>query len=432
MTMPEARVPGDKSIAHRAVFLGALAGGESRVTGVSEAGDVASSIAALRALGADVERDGEALRVLGGGAVSLRAPDGIIDCGNSGTTARLLMGLAAALRGQTVITGDASLRVRPMERVAAPLREAGATIEYLEADGVLPVRVTGGRLEPIIHRSDVASAQVKSALLVAGVAAGVDVSVVEPARSRDHTERLLGAMGADVTAYSARDGLGVLLRTRSPLRPIEGRIPGDFSSAAFLIAASLLTGTPTRMAGVGINPTRTGFLDVLARMGAVVRVTPDASAGWEPAAELEVAPGRLAGTRIEADEPVRLIDELPLVAVLGAHADGETVVRGAGELRAKESDRIRAVCENLRALGVDVDEYPDGFSVRGVERPLAGRVRGFGDHRIAMAFMVLGARTGSRIEVDDPAVAAVSFPGFEDELARLRHAAGVPAGTGGS
>lgn len=427
--MLEMRVPGDKSIAHRAVVLGALAVGESSVAGVSAARDVAATIDAMRALGARLTSDGETLRIQGAGAAALTPPADPIDCANSGTTARMLMGVAAALPGETVLTGDASLRRRPMERVAAPLRDAGARIDYLEGHGVLPVRIRGGRLDPIIHRSDVASAQVKSALLLAGIAAGVDVSVVEPVRSRDHTERMLRAMGAEVDAFTAGDGLGVLLRARAPLTPIEGRVPGDFSSAAFLLVAALLGAAPVRVTEVGVNPTRTGFLDVIQRMGGTVGVERPRVPGWEPVADLEASPARLTATRVDAAEAVRLIDELPLVAVLGAHAEGDTHVRGAAELRTKESDRIRAVCENLRTLGVDVHEHPDGFTVRGGEAPLEGRVHAFGDHRIAMAFTVLGARPGSRIEVDDQDVAAVSYPGFTADMQRLAAAGSASEGT---
>lgn len=418
-TTTEMRVPGDKSIAHRAVILGALAAGDSRVTGVSAARDVDASIDAMRALGAHIERDRDTVRIRGAGVAALRSPARPIDCANSGTTARLLMGLAAALSGETVLTGDASLRLRPMERVAAPLREAGASIEYLEGHGTLPVRVTGGSLAPIIHRSDIASAQVKSALLIAGIAAAVDVSLVEPVRSRDHTERMLRAMGAGVDAFTAADGVGVLLHASGPLQPLDGRVPGDFSSAAFLLSAASLGGAAVRLIEVGVNPTRTGFLDVLARMGGPVRVAGPSSSGWEPVADLYAGPADLVATTVEQAEAVSLIDELPLVAVLAAHAQGETRVSGAAELRAKESDRIRAVCDNLRALRVDVDERPDGFSVRGSDAPLAGRVRSFDDHRIAMAFAVLGTRPGSRIEVDDLDIAAISYPGFASELRRI-------------
>lgn len=421
MPMLEMRVPGDKSIAHRALMLATLAEGESRVGGVSEALDVASTADALRALGATIDRDGDDVRVRGRGAASLRPPAASIDCGNSGTTARFSIGLAAALRGETTLTGDASLRRRPMERIAAPLRLAGADIDYLAAEDRLPLRVRGGSLHPIVHRSAVASAQVKSALLIAGVGAGVDVAVEEPVLSRDHTERLLRSMGATVESFD-RDGFaGVRLSAPVELSPVQTVLPGDFSSAAFLLAATCIAGgARIALRGVGVNPTRTGLLDVLARMGGDVVVDERREAGGEPVADLHAGPADLVSTRVAGDEAVRLVDELPLLGVLAAHARGETIVSGAAELRAKESDRIHALCTNLRVLGVDVEERPDGFVVRGDVRPLSGSVRSFGDHRIAMAFAVLGLRAGSSIEVDDLEIAAVSFPGFLTELARLR------------
>lgn len=428
MAMIEVALPGDKSIAHRAVVLGALARDDSRVANVSAAADVASSIAALRAFGAQVDRDGDRLVIGGRGAESLSAPPTPIDCGNSGTTARLCMGLAAALAGATVLTGDASLRRRPMERVAAPLRTAGAAIDYLERDGCLPVRVHGARLGAIDHHGAVASAQVKSALLVAALAAGVDATVREPVQSRDHTERLLRVMGADLETIDEETGAGVRLRAPHRLAPLDLRVPGDFSAAAFFVAAAMLGGARVTMHAVGLNPTRTGFLDAVRRMGADVRLSAAREEANEPVGDIRAGPADLRATRVDGDEGVRMIDELPLVAILGAHAAGETVVRGAAELRSKESDRIAALCANLRTLGVGVDEHADGFTVRGTASPLRGRVGGFGDHRIAMAFAVLGLYPGSSIEVDDLDLAGISFPGFGAQLERVRASARVVVG----
>ena len=427
----ELRVPGDKSIAHRALFLAPLARGTSVLRGLSDALDVSSTMNAMRALGADIDRTGGEARIEGRGASALRPPATAIDCGNSGTTARLTMGLAAALSGDTTLTGDASLRGRPMERIAAPLRSAGAAIEYLDALDRLPLRVRGARLAAIAHRSSVASGQVKTALLLAGVAGGVEVSVEEPALSRDHTERMLRAMGVDV--FSSEDGSRARVRIDAGARlaPLDLSVPGDFSSAAFLLAAALLGGgASVAIRGVGVNETRTGLLDVLARMGADVALDEARAEGNEPVADLLTGPADLRGTTVEEAEVVRMVDELPLLAVLAAHARGETRVAGAAELRAKESDRIHAVCANLRALGVEVEERPDGFVIQGGEKPLSGSVRSFGDHRIAMAFAVLGLRPGSRITVDDADVAAVSFPGFAVQLDRLRAARPVTHGRG--
>ena len=416
MTPLELRVPGDKSIAHRAVLLGILAHGESRIDNVPGSADVASSIGAARAFGARIESTGSSLLIRADGIEALRAPIRPIDCGNSGTTARLCMGLAAALPGATTFDGDASLRARPMERVAVPLRAMGASIEYLEREGHLPLRVTGGELRALEWTTPVASAQVKSALLLAAVAGRVAVAVHEPAQTRDHSERMLRAMGVDVRTSERAVGVHV----QRELAPLRMTIPGDPSSAAFLIAAAMLTRTPIVVRDVGLNATRTGFFDIVARMGAAIEIAQRREEGGEPLGDLLVKPGELSAVEVGGEEVVRAIDELPLVGALAAHAKGTTVVRDATELRVKESDRIRALCTNLAALGVRTEERPDGFVVEGAERPLLGTVRSFGDHRIAMAFAVLGLRPGSHIDVDDLGVAGVSFPGFADQIERLR------------
>lgn len=416
MTVVELRVPGDKSIAHRAVLLGMLAQGESRIDNVPGSADVASTIAAARAFGARVEASAGSLVIRGSGAGALRAPADPIDCGNSGTTARLCMGLAAALPGATTLDGDASLRSRPMERVAGPLRAMGASIEFLERDGHLPLRVSGGALRAIEWTMPVASAQVKSALLLAGIAAGVRVEVRESAPTRDHTERMLRAMRGDVRVAQGR----VAIEPVAGLWPLQLTIPGDFSSAAFLIAAAFMTGAPVAVRDVGLNATRTGFLDIVGRMGGDFERGPTREESGEEVGDLHVHPNGLDAIQVAGDEVVRAIDELPLVAVLAAHANGVTAVRDAAELRLKESDRIGALCANLEALGVRTDQRPDGFSVHGTDRALHGSVRSFGDHRIAMAFAVLGLRPGSRIDVDDMSVTDVSFPGFADQIERLR------------
>lgn len=416
-------VPGDKSIAHRALLLGSLARGTSVLGNVPDGGDVASTVRVLRDLGAAIETGDGSARIVSAGPDALDLRGQTLDCGNSGTTARLVMGLAAGRPGSVVLDGDASLRRRPMARIVDPLRDAGARIEYLSEPGTLPVRVRGGALAPIRHASPVASAQVKSSLLLAGLAAGVPVEVEEPGLSRDHTERMLRAMGARLAVHART----VSLEPGADLAPVSMDLPGDFSSAAFLIAAALLGEVEVRVAGTGVNPTRTGLLDVLDRMGARVSVERPRLEHGEPVADLVARPSALRAVRLDGDLVVRAIDELPLVAVLAAHARGTTEIRDATELRVKESDRIRAVCENLVALGVDAEEVPDGFRVTGSDRPLAGSVRSFGDHRIAMAFAVLGARPGSRIAVDDLAVAGVSFPGFERALSALGRRDPIPS-----
>lgn len=428
------RVPGDKSISHRALLLAALAEGESRLRGVLAGGDCRSTAACLRALGVDLPKipsDGGEMVVPGRGMAALRTPAGPLDCGNSGTTARLLLGVLAGLPLEAVLTGDASLRARPMRRVTGPLAGAGAS--YLgEGDGDrLPLRSTGGALRPISWVSPVASAQVKSALLLAGVTGGVAVEVTEPERSRDHTERMLRRCGIPVEeGASGEGGWRVAIHgAGTRVEPFALEVPGDFSSAAFLIALAVMggSGPALRIRDVGLNPTRTGLLAVLARMGADVEVEDARELGdpaGEPAGTLRAGPGALSATTVHAPEIPALIDEIPLIAVLAARADGRTVIHGAAELRVKESDRIATLASNLRTLGVHVEEHPDGLTIDGSDRRLQGRVRSHHDHRIAMAFGVLGALPGNRIEIDDPGAADVSFPGFWQLLASLRREGG--------
>jgi 3-phosphoshikimate 1-carboxyvinyltransferase len=409
-------VPGDKSISHRALILAALGDGRSRVRDVLRSADVESTAGALRRLGAPVPPLAADLHVQGVGLRGLHAADGSLDCGNSGTTARLLAGVAAALPGASTFLGDASLSRRPMRRVARPLELMGARID-LGDTGSLPMTVHGGELQPLDYASDTASAQVKSAVLLAGLVAGVPVRVVEPAPSRDHTERMLAARGAVV----ARAGNGVSLQPPARLAAAELRVPGDPSSAAFLAAlAALADGGELRLPGVCLNPTRTGFFRVLARMGARVRIEDEASADGDQVGTVVVGPGELVAARVGGPEVPSLIDELPLLACLAARADGVTEIRGAGELRVKESDRIAAVVANLRALGVEADERPDGLVVRGGRGPFRGRVTSHGDHRLAMAFGVLGALDDSDVAIDEPDCVTVSYPDFWRDLAHAR------------
>ncbi len=421
------RVPGDKSLSQRALILAALADGESRLSGVLPGGDAESTAGALRALGADIPalpRDGAEIVVRGSGLRGLRAPDGPLDLGNSGTGTRLLAGVLAGAGLMATLDGDASLRSRPMERITAPLRAMGATFEHPGAPGRLPMTVRGSHpLQPLQWTSPVASAQVKSSLLLAGLTGQAFVLVTEPRRSRDHTERLLGAVGAAVVSHATAGGWRVELRDPPErIGPLDFAVPGDISSAAFVLALAALGGARAGVTveGVGLNPTRTAFLGVLQRMGARVRVEPSSAPGaCEPVGDVTVEAGMLRATDVGADEVPSLIDELPLVAALGARAQGVTRIRGAGELRAKESDRIATMVANLRAVGVEAEEEPDGLTVRGGEGPLRGRVQAFHDHRIAMTFGVLGRLPGSDIEVDDPGVADVSFPGFAALLQQL-------------
>lgn len=416
-TMPEAlrlRVPGDKSITHRALLLAALAEGESRIGAPLAGGDTGSTAAALRALGVEIGTlEAAEVRVRGAGLRGLRAPAAVLDCGNSGTTARLLLGVLAAQPLTARLTGDASLRARPMRRVTQPLMAMGASIREAGEPDRLPLEVKGGPLRAIRYESPQASAQVKSALLLAGLCGGVPVSVREPVRSRDHTERLLRSLGVAVRADDGgSSGHDVALEPVTVLPNFDLDVPGDFSAAAFLVAAAVLLGRTIILENVGVNPTRTGMLGVLARMGARVDVVDGREKGGEPVAELHVQPGPFAGTRIGGAEVPTLIDELPVLAVLAARARGETTIRDAAELRVKESDRIGTVVANLRALGVAVEELSDGLVVQGSERPLRGLVQTGHDHRIAMAFGVLAAVPGNDIRIDHPDSAAVSFPDF--------------------
>ncbi|MFW6078714.1 MAG: 3-phosphoshikimate 1-carboxyvinyltransferase [Gemmatimonadota bacterium] len=443
----ELRVPGDKSITHRALLLAALAEGESRLRGLLPAADPRATARALRALGIDVPPipvDGAEIVVRGVGLRGMREPAETIDCGNSGTTARLLLGLLAGRSFTAILTGDESLRTRPMGRVTSPLGRMGASFEELGESDRLPIRVRGGALRPIAFDGPRASAQVKSAILLAGLVGGVPVRVREPAASRDHTERMLRACGVDVRvehaadaadaadgANSMRDAIDIIddgaasagpreiaLAPAPALEPLDLDVPGDFSSAAFLlVVGSLAREGPLRIRGVGVNPTRTGFLDPLRRMGGRVELENRREVGGEPVADILVRPAsRLCGTTVGATEIPSMIDEVPALAVLAARADGETVIAGAAELRVKESDRLAALASNLRALGVEVDERADGLVIRGTDARLTGRVLAFGDHRIAMAFGALGAAPDTEIAIDDARVVDVSYPGFWEDL----------------
>ena len=406
-------VPGDKSISHRTLICAALADGTSTIRGILRSADVQSTAGALRALGVAIPPLGDILTIRGVGLHGLRAAATPLDCGNSGTTTRLLAGVSAALPFETSFVGDASLSGRPMRRVARPLEAMGARVT-LSGGGHLPMSIHGATLSPVSWASDKASAQVKSAILLAALVGGVKVSVSEPERSRDHTERMLRALGATVGV----EGLTVRLSVADHLAPLDATVPADPSSAAFFAAlAALADSGALEMPGVCVNPTRIGFFRALERMGARVSIVDQTERNGEPVGTLRVAPHSLRGVSIGEAEVPSLIDELPLVACLASRADGETEITGAAELRVKESDRIATVVANLRAIGADADELPDGMRIRGARTPLRGRVVTHGDHRIAMAFGILGAIPGNDITVDDPDCCAVSFPDFWQQLA---------------
>jgi 3-phosphoshikimate 1-carboxyvinyltransferase len=407
------RVPGDKSISHRAVMFGAIASGTTHVTGFLEGEDCLSTMKAVARLGVTVHRDGAGeVRVEGAGLHGLTAPDGALDMGNAGTAMRLFMGLLAAQPFDSELVGDSSLMRRPMERVAKPLRGMGAQIQT--HDGRPPVRIHGrATLHGIHYAMPVASAQVKSAVLLAGLYAAGETTVVEPAVTRDHTERMLQSFGVDV---QARGGT-VTVRPPSRLEATHIAVPGDFSSAAFFIVAACIGArAPVVIEGVGINPTRTGLLEMLALMGADLRLVNHRSAGAEPVADIEIRPAPLRGVHVPERLVPLAIDEFPAFFIAAACAEGETLVTGAEELRVKESDRIAVMARGLDAVGVRNEVLPDGLRIEG--GPIGGgTVDSHGDHRIAMSFAIASLRASAPIEIRDVANVATSFPGFAD-LAR--------------
>jgi 3-phosphoshikimate 1-carboxyvinyltransferase len=407
-------VPAVKGICQRGALLGAIADGESELRNFGHAADTDSALAAVAALGAEVsEPEPGTVRIAGRGLRGLLQPDAPIDCGNAGTVLRLLSGILAGQDGRRFeLVGDESLSSRPV-RVDKPLRQMGARVET--NDGRPPVAIEGAQLQPIRYELPVASAQLKSAVLLAGLLAEEGpTTVVEQTPSRDHTERLLRSLGLRL----ARAGAEIRVWPAERIPPLSLEIPGDFSSAApFIVAATLLSGSNLRIHDVDVNPTRTGLLDVLGRMGGRIAVFNRRSANGEPVADLEVRSAPLLATAIEPDEVPRLVDELPLFALLASQARGESVVKGAQELRVKETDRIETVTNSLRPLGVRIVASDDGFRVRGVPtRPRGGAMASSGDHRLAMLGAVAGAVSKQGVEIEDAEAVAVSFPGFFELL----------------
>ncbi len=405
-------VPGDKSISHRVLILGMLARGENRVRGWLAAGDTLATLDAVRALGVEVRQDGRDLTFVGG---ALHAPGQPIDCANAGTAIRLLAGLLVGQSFGSVLDGSDQLRRRPMRRVTEPLRAMGAAITDVE--GHAPLTIQPAALSGRHYEMPVASAQVKSALLLAGLQADGTTTVLEPHPSRDHTERMLAAMGAPV----AVNGRAVhIRRPDDALTPVDITIPGDLSSAAFLVvAAALSPGSDVRIAGVGLNPTRTGLLDVLRQMGADITVEDQAEQGGEPIGTLRVRGGELQAVRIAGDVVVRAIDELPVLAVAATQAHGETVIADASELRVKEVDRIALLAQELRRLGAEVEEMPDGMVISGPVQLRGAEATSHGDHRLGMALAVAGLVAWGETGISDAACIGDSFPGFARTLAEL-------------
>jgi 3-phosphoshikimate 1-carboxyvinyltransferase len=397
------------------LILGALANGVSRVRRLLDAQDVRSTASALRTLGASIEWSDGTASIRGGGRRGLTTPGTDLDCGNSGTSARLLAGVVAGHAFQARFVGDESLSRRPMRRIKQPLEAMGATVELERGDG-LPMIVRGADLRPIVWTTTVASAQTKSAILLAALVANVRAEIREPAPSRDHTERLLSAMGAIV-----RDHGGVVtLEPGAALAPLDLEIPGDPSSAAFPAALALIAGAgDVTVYDVGLNERRRGFFEIVRRMGGQVSWTVEREMAGEPVGTIRAKASELQGTTIEGSNVPAMIDELVLLACVATRARGDTIVRGAQELRVKESDRIATVVRNLRAIGAQADETPDGFVVRGSRAALAGQVEARGDHRVAMAFGVLAALPENDIAIDDTRCVAVSYPAFWSDLASL-------------
>ncbi|MHB8619740.1 MAG: 3-phosphoshikimate 1-carboxyvinyltransferase [Chloroflexota bacterium] len=403
-------VPGDKSISHRALLLTSLASGTSTIRNLGPGQDVRSSLGCMRQLGVEIDEKAGVFQVYGEGLDGLLESRPPLDCGNSGTTARLLAGILAGLPFTTVLVGDRSLSQRPMGRVGRPLRMMGADV----AGETLPLTIRGGSLWGIEYQPEAASAQVKSCILLAGLRAGSPTTVMEPLPTRDHTERLLRAQGVPVIAAAGR----ITVQPAEELAALDIDVPGDFSSAAFwLVAGLLLPGASVTVAGVGVNPTRTGLLDVLAEMGADVSRSAEREAGGEPVADLTARGSHLSGVEVDAAIVPRLIDEVPVLAVAAALAEGRTTIRGAAELRLKESDRLAALAVGLAGLGVRVEELPDGLVIEGRPGRFAGGfMESHGDHRLAMAWAIAGLASTGGVTVDDPNCASISYPSFWQEL----------------
>lgn len=417
------RLPGDKSISHRSLLLGVLALGTTEVRGFLRSQDCLATLTALRALGAEIEESPEGgLRIIGRGPEGLREPDTILDAGNSGTALRLLAGLVAGRPFFSVLTGDASLRRRPMRRVVDPLAAMGATLLGRGGGQFPPLAIRGRELSGIAWESPVASAQVKSAILLAGLQARGETSVTEPMLSRDHTERMLTAFGAP----SRRRGNTVTVSGQARLRPARIAVPGDLSSAAFfLVAAAVRPDAELLIQDVGVNPTRTGLLEVLEAMGAAVSRERERVEAGEPVADLRVRGARLRGTRIQGHLVPRLIDEIPALAVAAALAAGETVISGAAELRVKEVDRLAALAGELAKLGVMVAEDPDGLRIVGGRQLKGAVVSSRGDHRMAMSLAIAGLFADGDTRIQDVECVETSFPGFAQALAELAPGCGI-------
>jgi 3-phosphoshikimate 1-carboxyvinyltransferase len=412
----EIKVPGDKSIGHRAVIFASIAHGQSRIFNLSGGEDNLRTVQAFKDMEVEIRPEDDCLRIEGRGWEGLSGPGGTIDCGNSGTAMRLLSGVFAGRPFLSRLDGDSSLRQRPMQRVIDPLTRMGAEIKSREGKGLAPLEIHGDRLKGINYKMPVASAQVKSAILLAGLQAEGITTLKEPQGSRDHTELMINGFGGEAKV----DGLSVTLAGGQKLCGREVHIPGDISSAAFfLVAAATIPGSEIIVRDVGVNPTRDGVIEVLRRMGAKIQLLNQRIETGEPVADIQVSGSQLKGVEIAPDVVGRTIDEYPILAVAAAVAQGVTVISGVKELRYKESDRIATMTEALRRLGVEVEEREDGMTIRG-DKPLEGAsVKTYGDHRVAMSLAIAGLSSGGGVEMDDTGCVDTSFPGFFELLNRM-------------
>ncbi len=413
----EVTPPSDKSISHRTIMFSSLAEGKSVIRNFLRAEDPMRTLEAFRQMGINIQTTDDEIVIEGKGLHGLKKPEGDIDCGNSGTTMRMLSGVLAGQPFDSTLTGDEFLLKRPMRRVMGPLTQMGAEISS-EEGGMPPLKVKGGTLKPIEYDSPIASAQVKSAILLAGLYCDGTTTVIEPGRSRDHTERMLKALGADVKI----DGLQVSITGGAALGPMDITVPGDLSSAAFFIVAGLIVpGSELVVRNVGINPTRIGIIDVLKAMGADIRVENKRDVSGEPAADIAVSHSELKGIDIGGDIILKAIDEFPILCVAAAKAKGKTTITGAAELRVKESDRIAAMASELKKMGAVVKELEDGIIIEGMEELKPAQVKSHGDHRIAMSMIIAGLTAEGETMVEDTDCVNTSFPGFMDMIDKLRN-----------
>ena len=410
-------VPGDKSISHRALMFSALVMGKTEIVGLAACQDVLSTKQCIEMMGIEFETFGTKTIVTGGGLTGLKKPAAILDAGNSGTTLRLLSGILAGQNFSSTITGDASLKKRPMKRIIDPLQQMGANISGSQ-DQCAPLTITPGKLIQFEHKLKIASAQIKSCLLLAGLFISGHTTVIEPAKSRDHTERMLQYLGVDISINENTVSVAGL----PILKPNPLDVPGDISSAAFfLVAASIIQDSKIRLKNIGINPSRTGILDVLNLMGANYTLNHKKIANNEERADIDILHNQLNGIEIKGNLIPRIIDEIPVLAIAATQAKGQTIIKDAKELRVKESDRIKAVVNNLQKMGAKITELPDGMVIEGEQRLQGAEIESYGDHRIAMAFTVAGLVADGITTINNPECVDISFPGFFNQLKDLRN-----------